>query len=62
MSLREALARDAAAVRDRLDAALGEAAELPVIHAMRYALQGGKRLRGFLVMEGARLHLSLIHI
>lgn len=56
MSLREALARDAAAVRDRLDAALGEAAELPVIHAMRYALQGGKRLRGFLVMEGARLH------
>ena len=27
-----------------------------VVDAMRYAVQGGKRLRGFLVLEGARLH------
>nr|WP_227754244.1 farnesyl diphosphate synthase [Stagnihabitans tardus] len=29
--------------------------EEPVIQAMRYALNGGKRLRGFLVLESARL-------
>nr|WP_083800739.1 farnesyl diphosphate synthase [Rhodobacter sp. SW2] len=28
----------------------------PVVQAMRYATQGGKRLRGFLVLESARLH------
>ncbi len=28
----------------------------PVIEAMRYGVDGGKRLRAFLVMEGARLH------
>ncbi|MGR3506468.1 MAG: polyprenyl synthetase family protein [Paracoccaceae bacterium] len=30
--------------------------EGPVAPAMRYTCQGGKRLRAFLVMEGARLH------
>lgn len=30
--------------------------ELPVADAMRYAVVGGKCLRGFLVIEGARLH------
>ena len=30
--------------------------EVPVVQAMRYALEGGKGLRGFLVMEGAALH------
>ena len=30
-------------------------ADLPVVHAMRYAVQGGKRLRGFLVLESARM-------
>lgn len=39
----------------RLTAALAGAADRPVIHAMRYALTGGKRLRGFLVLETARL-------
>ncbi len=29
---------------------------LPVVQAMRYATSGGKRLRGFLVLETARLH------
>ena len=28
----------------------------PVVHAMRYAVTGGKRLRGFLVLETAALH------
>jgi len=30
--------------------------DLPVVQAMRYATSGGKRLRGFLVLETARLH------
>jgi farnesyl diphosphate synthase len=30
--------------------------DLPVARAMAYALKGGKTLRGFLVIEGARLH------
>ncbi len=51
-SLRGASAR----VKARLDAALSDGADLPVIQAMRYALKGGKGLRGFLVIEGARLH------
>ncbi len=45
----------AAAVGDRLDAALAAWPDLPVVHAMRYAVRGGKRLRGFLVIEGAAL-------
>jgi farnesyl diphosphate synthase len=39
-----------------LDAALADGADVPVVHAMRYAVRGGKRLRAFLVLEGARLH------
>nr|WP_241699723.1 farnesyl diphosphate synthase [Tabrizicola sp. SY72] len=38
-----------------MDRALQGLDDQPVIHAMRYALQGGKRLRGFLVLEGARM-------
>nr|WP_093119766.1 farnesyl diphosphate synthase [Salinihabitans flavidus] len=30
--------------------------DVPVVEAMRYASAGGKRLRAFLVLEGARLH------
>lgn len=44
-----------AAVQARLDSALADRAEIPVVQAMRYALQGGKRLRAFLVVEGAAL-------
>ena len=51
-----ALAADAARIQACLDAVLAQRAEIPLVHAMRYAVQGGKRLRGFLVMEGARLH------
>ena len=38
------------------DAALQVYSDVPVVHAMRYALQGGKRLRAFLVLESAALH------
>ncbi len=43
-------------VQEALDDALAFHPDLPVIHAMRYALQGGKRLRALLVIESARLH------
>lgn len=56
MSFAEALAADAALIDARLDAALAGYGAQPVVQAMRYATQGGKRLRGFLVLESARLH------
>nr|WP_214650069.1 polyprenyl synthetase family protein [Palleronia pontilimi] len=47
--------KDAAVhVQARLDRAV--TGTQPVHDAMRHALSGGKRLRGFLVIEGARLH------
>ena len=55
MSFSAALARDAGLIQARLDAALAGKADVHVVHAMRYAVQGGKRLRGFLVLEGARM-------
>ncbi|TCM87589.1 polyprenyl synthetase family protein [Rhodovulum steppense] len=49
--------KDAAAlIEARLMRALADAADQPVTHAMRYAVAGGKRLRGFLVIEGAALY------
>ena len=55
MSFPLRLATDAGLIQTRLDLALAGKADQPVIHAMRYALQGGKRLRGFLVLESARM-------
>jgi len=55
VSFPSVLAADAVAIQQRLDGALAGLADQPVIHAMRYAVQGGKRLRGFLVLEGARM-------
>ena len=53
----EAALTDAAArVQAHLDAVLATHRDLPVTQAMAYAAAGGKRLRGFLVLEGARLH------
>jgi farnesyl diphosphate synthase len=49
------LAADAALVEARLLHALADRADHPVTDAMRYAVMGGKRLRGFLVLEGARM-------
>ncbi len=52
--LQSALAADAAAIRTCLEAQI--TGDLPLHAAMRHALFGGKALRGFLVMETARLH------
>ncbi len=51
-----ALARAAALVEARLQAEIASLPESTVRDAMAYAAQGGKKLRGFLVMESARLH------
>ncbi|SIO48743.1 farnesyl-diphosphate synthase [Rhodovulum sp. ES.010] len=49
--------KDAATlIEARLIAALADRADQPVTRAMRYAVSGGKRLRGFLVIEGAALY------
>lgn len=50
------LAEAQAAVQTALDAALAELPEGQLADAMRYACQGGKRLRAFLVLESAALH------
>ncbi|WP_370693003.1 polyprenyl synthetase family protein [Pseudotabrizicola sp.] len=55
MSFPAALARAGGLIQSRLDHALSDKADEPVIHAMRYAVSGGKRLRGFLVLETAAL-------
>ena len=55
MSFPERLAADAALCEARLLSALERRADQPVTQAMRYAVRGGKRLRGFLVLEGARM-------
>ena len=55
MSFPAQLATDAVAIQLRLDKAMASLPDQPVIHAMRYAALGGKRLRGFLVLESARM-------
>jgi farnesyl diphosphate synthase len=52
----DALRGAAARVQARLQAEMRPMGDLPVVQAMRYAIRGGKGLRGFLVIEGARLH------
>jgi farnesyl diphosphate synthase len=49
------LAARGAQVQTCLDAELSSYGTLPVAEAMRYATRGGKRLRGFLVIESAAL-------
>lgn len=44
-----------AGVQAALDGALADRADIAVVQAMRYALRGGKRIRAFLVIEGAAL-------
>jgi len=50
------LAESAARIAETLAAELRTAPDVPVVDAMRYAVEGGKGLRGFLVIEGAALH------
>jgi farnesyl diphosphate synthase len=42
-------------VQARLDLALAGIGDEPVVQAMRYAVAGGKRIRAFLVIEGAAM-------
>lgn len=51
-----ALKTDAARVLAHLGEVIAGLDDLPVTRAMRHAIAGGKGLRGFLVMESARLH------
>lgn len=51
----EALKAAAQDVQAVFDTVLAEYEDFPVVHAMRYAVAGGKGLRGFLVLESARL-------
>ncbi len=46
----------AAAIGAHLDHVLAQFDDVPVVQAMAHATGGGKRLRGFLVLETARLH------
>lgn len=55
MSFPATSAAAATRIAARLQQALEEHQPLPVIEAMRYALVGGKRLRGYLVLESAAL-------
>jgi farnesyl diphosphate synthase len=55
VNFQTALTAAATAVENHLMTALAHRADVPVVHAMRYALRGGKRLRGFLVLESAAL-------
>lgn len=55
MSFSALIASDATAIERRLQLAMAGMGDEPVVQAMRYAVQGGKRLRGFLVLESARM-------
>ncbi|GFE49630.1 farnesyl-diphosphate synthase [Roseobacter cerasinus] len=46
----------AQAIQAQFKHTLGQLDDVPVVRAMRHATHGGKRLRGFLVIESARLH------
>ena len=46
----------ATAIQAQFDTVLGALDDVPVVHAMAHATLGGKRLRGFMVLESARLH------
>lgn len=52
----ETLKAAATQIQRQFDADLTGLADVPVADGMRYAVQGGKQLRGFLVLESARLH------
>ncbi|SFJ55075.1 polyprenyl synthetase family protein [Celeribacter neptunius] len=54
--MQDHLQRCKEAVSACFDTVLEPLGAMPVEEGLRYALQGGKRLRAFLVMEGASLH------
>lgn len=52
----ERLAQDAALIQRSFDTVLGALEPLDITRAMAWTTEGGKRLRGFLVLESGRLH------
>lgn len=52
----EALEQAAARIEAKLQAEIARLPESEIREAMAYAARGGKKLRGFLVLESARLH------
>ena len=54
--MQDRLAADAGRIQTRLDDVFGAYPAGPVSDGMAYATHGGKRIRGFLVVESARLH------
>ncbi|MEE4188447.1 MAG: farnesyl diphosphate synthase [Roseobacter sp.] len=52
----ERLGAAAAAIQGHFDLVMSGFQSVPVVDAMAHATNGGKRLRGFLVLESARLH------
>jgi farnesyl diphosphate synthase len=56
MTFQDQLAQDAGLIGQYLADVLRARGDVPVLNAMRYGVAGGKRLRGFLVLESARLH------
>jgi farnesyl diphosphate synthase len=55
VSFSDVLTADATRIEAHLMQVLAAKPDQPVVAAMRYAVHGGKRLRGFLVMESARM-------
>ena len=53
---KDRLTEVAARIETHLRDVMSPFGDVPVAEGMRYASSGGKRLRAFLVMEGARLH------
>lgn len=56
MRFQDRLTAVAGLIEAHLVQGLAAKPDVPVVDAMRYAVRGGKRLRGFLVLEGAALH------
>lgn len=53
---RQRLGDAATLIQAHFDRVLGDFSDIPVTQGMAHATTGGKRLRGFLVLESARLH------
>jgi farnesyl diphosphate synthase len=56
VSFHDRLAAAAGLIEAHLAQVLATKPDVPVVDAMRYAVRGGKRLRGFLVLESAALY------
>ena len=55
MDFRHRIAANAATVEAHLNAYIDTYEHQPVVDAMRYAVQGGKRMRAYMVIESAAM-------